>query len=181
MTQRLFSERLRAARIAADLEVKDLARAVGMTSRQAANRWEDGTRMPDAETLVKIARVVHRSIDWLLGTDDLEGAEGPLTPQELVAVLTAEGGALWKGRPLDREARMRAAAALHALFAPLHELSPLGESGEQGEFDQQSNEDGHRATLVARSPRRRPPQERPDGDGQRQVRGSALEPGHDDC
>ncbi|MGB9826072.1 MAG: helix-turn-helix domain-containing protein [Desulfofundulus sp.] len=66
----MFSERLKEARKKKNLLQKELATLLGV-SRTTVTSWENGTRVPEFETLRRIADVLEVSVDYLLGrTDD---------------------------------------------------------------------------------------------------------------
>lgn len=60
-----FRKRLREARRNAGMTQADLAKVIGVT-RVAVSAWENGTS-PKAYTLVKVARRLGVSAEWLVG------------------------------------------------------------------------------------------------------------------
>ena len=62
-------DRLRAARLDADLEQKDLARLLGITQQQYS-LYETGRRRLPAEMLAPLCRALGVSADYLLGIGD---------------------------------------------------------------------------------------------------------------
>lgn len=66
-----FSERLRSSRCAAAMTIERAAKAVKKEPATIRN-WENGKTEPRAESLVKLARLYNRSVDWLIC-----GGKGP--------------------------------------------------------------------------------------------------------
>lgn len=64
--RRRFSERLREARAAAGMTQLQVANKLEMTA-SGYNQYETARRDPSIPTLIKIARILNRSADWLLG------------------------------------------------------------------------------------------------------------------
>lgn len=56
-------------RLQADLTQEQLAACIGVSSR-AIKHWEHGTRIPNAVSLLALAKCFHVSVDWLLGYPD---------------------------------------------------------------------------------------------------------------
>ncbi len=66
----LIAERIKAARISAKLNQKELAAKLGINQTRLSN-WEVGTSRPLAENIYSLASVLDVSSDYLLGlTDD---------------------------------------------------------------------------------------------------------------
>ncbi|WP_051276382.1 helix-turn-helix domain-containing protein [Desulfovirgula thermocuniculi] len=66
----MFPQRLKEVRKKKNLLQKELASMLGV-SRAAVTSWENGSRVPEFETLQRIADVLEVSVDYLLGrTDD---------------------------------------------------------------------------------------------------------------
>ena len=67
---RTFGQRLKMARKDAGLSRQDLADVIGITVN-GFGLYETDLREPSLKTLVKIARRLHVSLDWLIGlTED---------------------------------------------------------------------------------------------------------------
>lgn len=65
-----MGERLKQLRIENGLKLKDVAAALNVTIR-SINRYEDGTREPSIDMLVKFCKLYDVSADYLVGlTDD---------------------------------------------------------------------------------------------------------------
>lgn len=65
-----MGERLKHLRVENGLKLKDVAAALNVTIR-SINRYEDGTREPSIDMLVKFCKLYDVSADYLLGlTDD---------------------------------------------------------------------------------------------------------------
>jgi transcriptional regulator with XRE-family HTH domain len=64
-----FSERLKELRKDKNLSLSDLAKEIGV-SDIAISRWERKLRMPNIETLAKLAVFFGVSSDYLLGLED---------------------------------------------------------------------------------------------------------------
>lgn len=74
-----FSERLKKLRKDTGLTQVDVANKLGI-SQQAYASWERGIKKPTQENLVKIAKVLNVSVDYLVGnseekSDDLDNIE----------------------------------------------------------------------------------------------------------
>lgn len=65
MLMRNLTQRLRAAREAADLTLDAVGKAVGVTA-QAVYRWEKGSSLPSSDRIVRLARVLDVTPDYLL-------------------------------------------------------------------------------------------------------------------
>ena len=64
-----FSQRLKDLRLEAHLSQKELAQKMGV-NQNTVSCWECGTRQPDYDTLVNIAKRFNVSTDYLLGIVD---------------------------------------------------------------------------------------------------------------
>lgn len=65
-----MGERLKQLRVENGLKLKDVAAALNVTIR-SINRYEDGTREPSIDMLVKFCKLYDVSADYLVGlTDD---------------------------------------------------------------------------------------------------------------
>jgi transcriptional regulator with XRE-family HTH domain len=62
----LLPERLKEARLAANLRQKEAAKKLKI-SGSSLSHYESGERDPDTETLTKLANLYNVSVDWLLG------------------------------------------------------------------------------------------------------------------
>ena len=82
-----FHERLAERIEALGWSQAEAARRCGMSSQRFGNYYQ-GTRMPDVETLMRVARVLHTSTDWLLG---LNAAEPPDVSGVISRLLELEG------------------------------------------------------------------------------------------
>lgn len=67
MSTPVFAERLKVARIKAGLNQSDLAQQLGV-GQNAISNYERGST-PKLETAVRIAEILHVSLDWLLGLE----------------------------------------------------------------------------------------------------------------
>lgn len=63
----VLGERLRAERTKRGLTQWDVVRALGLGSDVVLSRYENGTRMPDFQTLMKLADYYGVTVDYLLG------------------------------------------------------------------------------------------------------------------
>ena len=63
-----LSEKLQNLRRAAGLSQEQLAERLGVT-RQAVSKWETGEGKPDIDNLLPLARLLHTTVDYLLGCD----------------------------------------------------------------------------------------------------------------
>lgn len=66
----MFAKRLKQEREAKGLSQKELGMLLGVTNR-AVGLWETGRRVPDADTLMKLADIFDCTVDYLLGTTNL--------------------------------------------------------------------------------------------------------------
>lgn len=105
----IFSQRLRQARIARGLSRPVLAKIfrerVGGEDKAAQEiiaKWEDGVVEPRSGRLLPLAKILHVTVDWLLGDDedetDGEGADN-YTPTEIGLIDKARGGLLEEALP----------------------------------------------------------------------------------
>ena len=66
----ILANRLRKLREERGLTQKELAQALGLSSKSTITNYEQNDRDPDYETLIKIANYFEVSIDYLLGQKD---------------------------------------------------------------------------------------------------------------
>lgn len=64
-----MGERLKELRVKRGLKLKDVAAALDVTIR-SISRYEDGTREPSIEMVVKFCKLYEVSADYLLGLTD---------------------------------------------------------------------------------------------------------------
>lgn len=64
-----MGERLKQLRVENGLKLKDVAAALNVTIR-SINRYEDGTREPSIDMLVKFCKLYDVSADYLIGLTD---------------------------------------------------------------------------------------------------------------
>ena len=118
----MLPERLKELRAERSLLQKDIARIFNV-SLGAVGNWESGTRIPDTDTLSRIADYFHVTVDYLLGrTDDPTGKEQAPIPG-LYPVTKKKFPILGKvacGEPIfaeeDRETWITASADIDADF-----------------------------------------------------------------
>ncbi len=94
----LFPQRLRTTREQLNLSQHELSRLCGLSINQIS-RYELGMREPTSASLVRIARVLNVSMDYLVGlTDDPHGLlvaqDLNVYEREVVEILRSEG---WSG------------------------------------------------------------------------------------
>ena len=65
-----LGENIRAARKRAQMTQEALANAVGV-KHPAISKWERGDSKPELPTLVRVADILHCSVDALLGRDEV--------------------------------------------------------------------------------------------------------------
>lgn len=63
-----FASILKETRLQRGMSQSDLARLLGV-ARSTVSSYENGSRSPDKETLIRIARCLQVSVDFLLGND----------------------------------------------------------------------------------------------------------------
>lgn len=66
----ILAKRLRELREEKGLTQKELAQALGLNSKSTITNYEQNSRDPDYETLIKIAKYFGVSVDFLLGQTD---------------------------------------------------------------------------------------------------------------
>ena len=66
----ILAKRLRELREEKGLTQKELAQALGLNSKSTITNYEQNSRDPDYETLIKIAKYFEVSVDFLLGQTD---------------------------------------------------------------------------------------------------------------
>lgn len=76
----VFSQRLKQKRLAKRYSQREMAELIGVSQPYYA-KFEQGLGQPNIETLIKIAKVLHESIDYLTGYsnisyDDVPGDQG---------------------------------------------------------------------------------------------------------
>lgn len=64
-----MGERLKELRVKRGLKLKDVATALDVTIR-SVSRYEDGSREPSCEMIVKFCKLYEVSADYLLGLTD---------------------------------------------------------------------------------------------------------------
>lgn len=64
-----MGERLKQLRIENQMKLRDVATALNVTVR-SINRYEDGTREPSVEMIIKFCKLYDVSADYLLGLSD---------------------------------------------------------------------------------------------------------------
>lgn len=69
----VFTERLTQAMKDNNMKVIDLANKSGLQSAAISN-WRSGYYKPNAESMVKLAKALNVSVDWLSGTSDKKGS-----------------------------------------------------------------------------------------------------------
>lgn len=66
-----IGDRIKSKRMEIGLSQEELASKVGYSSRSSVNKIEAGTRQPQADDLVKFAKALDTSVDYLVGNDFL--------------------------------------------------------------------------------------------------------------
>ena len=84
----MFAERLKELRSARSLMQKDISRIFNV-SMGAVGNWESGKRIPDVETLVRIADYFGVSVDYLIGHDLPDTSSRPAISAEDLRLLAA--------------------------------------------------------------------------------------------
>ncbi len=69
MIKNIFGKNLKELRLENDLSQTSLGKVLNV-SNQTISAWENGTREPDLDNLVNIARYFEISLDFLLGEKD---------------------------------------------------------------------------------------------------------------
>lgn len=73
MNEEIVAIRIREGRFTLELSQTDLAGKLSVAP-QTVNGWESGRRMPDPQTLSKLADMYNVSVDYLLGRTDNKNA-----------------------------------------------------------------------------------------------------------
>lgn len=74
-----IGSKLAQARKAANLTQEQLAERLGVT-RQAVSRWESDAAYPETDKIVRMARLLNVSCDYLLRDDIAVGIQRPRLP-----------------------------------------------------------------------------------------------------
>ena len=77
-----FKDRLRQARLQANLTQMDMAHAIGANNYTTYGQYENGHRMPGFEMIIKFANTLNVSIDWLAGLSDDPQIHSRILPEE---------------------------------------------------------------------------------------------------
>lgn len=72
----VFSQQLKSIRREKHLSQDDLANQL-FISRQSISKWENGEAMPDLENLVRLAEILHVSLDELVKGEKIETVDQP--------------------------------------------------------------------------------------------------------
>ena len=89
--RKVFAERLLALREERELTQKELGALVGYTDAAIGN-WERAKRLPDPETLAKIADIFDVTTDYLLGRDrERPEKKDKIKPEEMIPAAGNEG------------------------------------------------------------------------------------------
>lgn len=99
-TRNIFAKRLRSLRKINGLTQKELGNLLNLTEA-AIGMWEQARRLPDAETLPRLAKVLETSVDYLLGAD-YQGGEKLCLEVELQHFLE-NTAVYYAGAPLSEE------------------------------------------------------------------------------
>lgn len=65
--RKVFSSRLRQARISCGLTQKETAIIIGLTAQNSYSQYESGKREPPITNLIRLSKVLNHPVDWLLG------------------------------------------------------------------------------------------------------------------
>ena len=77
-----FKDRLRQARLNAGMTQMDMAKALEVKNYTTYGQYENGHRMPGFEMIVKFAKALNVSIDWLAGLSDDPQIHSRILPEE---------------------------------------------------------------------------------------------------
>lgn len=95
----MLAVRLKELRREKDVYQKDVAQYLGITT-SAYGYYEQGERVPDSETLQKLADYFDCSADYLLGRTDIRK---PHSGEEVIDLAESSHKFFWKGRELTPE------------------------------------------------------------------------------
>ena len=114
--------RLQTLREQRNMTKSAMARELGF-SRQVYGNYENGLRMPDAETLTRIANYFKVSVDYLLGnTEDTTMPKNQKVPKDLRKILEEEEIIL-NGRMMSEEDKNKMLKIIEAAFWEAKELN----------------------------------------------------------
>ena len=65
----VFPERIKELRIEKELSINELGKQIGV-SGAAVSRWENGTRIPNLDSIYALAKFFDVSADYLIGLED---------------------------------------------------------------------------------------------------------------
>jgi len=82
-----IAERLLEARTKMGISASEVARRLEEAPQHYAN-WESGKNVPRISTLIKIAKVLNVSVDWLIGEGESEQQESAIEPGEMKEIDT---------------------------------------------------------------------------------------------
>lgn len=66
----VLKNKIKEARISANLTQEELAETLKMTGTQTISRYENGTRCPNIETMILISSATGRKLSWFFSIDD---------------------------------------------------------------------------------------------------------------
>ena len=99
----MFSKRLKFALQEKGFSQVQLATELGLSS-QAINRWCQNLTQPDNETIVKIAKILNVSTDFLLGNDtDYSKQDNVLKEKMALKNVLVEAGYMKENEDLSKE------------------------------------------------------------------------------
>ena len=110
MTTNNFAERLKNLRMQRGMSQADLARILDV-ARTTVSSYENGSRNPDRETLVRIATCFQVSLDYLLGTDTLG-----IDPSSEYSAVLKEIHALLNSAPIASEKKKEIISEMRDYF-----------------------------------------------------------------
>lgn len=115
-SENILGQRLRELRKEKGLLQRDVAKIIGITD-SAIGHYERGARVPDPDTLRKLAEFYSVSVDYLLGRTDVRNPDRPwqpvITPEDekdiakdlerIMNDLTQADGLMFYNEPIDDE------------------------------------------------------------------------------
>mgnify|MGYP000144063095 CR=1 FL=1 len=99
----MFGDKLKFILDSKNITQIQLAKELNMT-QQAINRWCQNITQPDINTIIKIAKYLDVSIDYLLGNDtNCTAKEKEIREKEILQKILIESGYMKKGEDISND------------------------------------------------------------------------------
>jgi transcriptional regulator with XRE-family HTH domain len=100
----MFSKRLRSLREEKGITQIDLGNFIGF-GHSTISQYESGKRMPDYETLTRIANLFDVTVDYLIGRTDIKTPYPKREKSKNIEEFLEENVVVFDGEPLDEEVK----------------------------------------------------------------------------